>query len=62
MFNEVNCITNRATKLFNNTCVKFNQSLLKNINQQLLKSTIIYWDSYNNNNHNILPSKHYTKH
>ena len=59
---EVNSITNRATKLFNNTCIKFNELLLKyNNNKKLKKTLIIYWDSYGNNELNLFSNKYIIK-
>ena len=56
---EVNCITNRASKLFKNTCVKFNDLLSKDKNdKKVLKFIIIYWDSYGNNYLNLFSNKH----
>ena len=56
---EVNCITNRASKLFNNTCVKFNDLQSKDNNhKKVLEFIIIYWDSYGNNNLNLFSNKH----
>ena len=53
---EVNSITNRASKLFKNTCVKFNE-LLKNSNEKITDNLIIYWDSSGNNNLNLFSDK-----
>ena len=56
---EINCITNRASKLFKNTCVKFNDLLSKDKNhKKVLKFIIIYWDSYGNNNLNLFSNKY----
>jgi hypothetical protein len=56
---EINCITNRAPKLFKNTCVKFNDLLSKDKNhKKVLKFIIIYWDSYGNNYLNLFSNKH----
>lgn len=56
---EVNSITNRATKLFNDTCLKFNELLLKfNNNKNLTKNLIIYWDSYGNNELHLSSNKY----
>ena len=59
---EINCITNRASKLFENTCVKFNDLLSKDNNhKKVLEFIIIYWDSYGNNNLNLFSNKHIVK-
>lgn len=57
---EVNSITNRGSKLFKSTCIKFNDLLLKdNNNQNVLKNLIIiYWDSYGNNQLNLSSNKY----
>lgn len=59
---QVNCITNRASELFKNTCVKFNDLLSKDNNhKKVLEFIIIYWDSYGNNNLNLFSNKHIIK-
>jgi len=56
---EVNSITNRASKLFKNTCVKFNDLLSKDKNhKKISKFIIIYWDSYGNNNLNLFSNNY----
>ena len=46
---EINCITNRASKLFKNTCVKFNDLLSKDNNHKKVLEFII-----NNSNNQFI--------
>jgi hypothetical protein len=54
---EVNSLTNRASLIFKDTCIKFNELLKKYYNKNLNKKLIIYWDTYGNNNLKLFSTK-----